>query len=142
MNMPANTSLFIEQSIDICAMDAPMRIYYIISCKLTDILYVLRYFTWTVFLPFPTLLPCSAFELFSNECPPFGTILVDKVQYFIVLFLCPWPLHQIRIENLLPSMLTLYITTVGEVTSESHPIYRSSLTLDQSLQFIILKSHK
>lgn len=55
------------------------------------------------------------FEVFCDDSPSFGTVLLHELDDFLVLFLRPRPFDEFWIHNFVPSLLTLYVGAVVEL---------------------------
>ncbi len=65
--------------------------------------------------PFSTLLSNSPWQILCNYRPFLGSIFIHKLQDSIVFLFHPCTLHQIGIQNLLPSMQALHICSIRKM---------------------------
>jgi hypothetical protein len=65
--------------------------------------------------PFSTLLSNSPWQILCNHRPFLGSIFIHKLQDSIVFLFHPCTLHQIGIQNLLPSMQALHVCSIRKM---------------------------
>lgn len=70
-----------------------------------------------------TLLSDSSVEMGSNLCPLLSALLLDKQQNHPVLFLCPRTFDKARIQNFLPAVKTLNVSSPRKVFSDLLPVF-------------------
>jgi hypothetical protein len=85
----------------------------------------------------PALLADPPWEVFSNQSPLLGTVLVDKMKDHAILFLSPRALNETWVQNFLPPMQALHVCAPGELFGDSFPIL-SSMFADSFCEMLIL----
>lgn len=60
--------------------------------------------------------------MLGDVAPVFRPVLLDEHVHDFVFLLCPGPLHQIRVEHLLPAVQALDVAAVFEVRCDFFPI--------------------
>lgn len=93
-----------------------------------------------LFLPFPALFPYPPWEMFCDWAPILGTLFEHQFCNDFIFFFCPGPFYQGRIENFLPTMETLNIRTLFEITSNLLPVLCPVLFYQLFKEFIFFFS--
>lgn len=75
----------------------------------------------------PALLANPAWEGLGDVAPIFSPEFQDIFREFFILFLTPWPLDHGWIQNLLPTMQALHVSSLIQIRRNLLPVFGSKL---------------
>ena len=72
--------------------------------------------------PLPALLPDPSWQFLCNERPVLRPVDADHLSDYLIFLFAPRSLHQSRVQNFLPPVKALHITTVPEELGDLFPV--------------------